>query len=204
MQLQTVYVIQIVDEWINNQQKYVGCTLANLIWISDQDRSNFTILAPQLSASLSTKCFCLSLALPLLCLFKYSSAGEKKNPPTCVHVKGFVSCLQWPFCMEFFTPSALKCQHFPFLEMVSSKEHFAKLHIRMLHKIKWYCLSPLFVFSPGQVILWLWTRQLHENLVLTVQCYFFIIGRIIGSTLCQMPFLYHTLLTFCLYKISEV
>lgn len=56
------------------------------------------------------------------------------------------------FLYGILYPSALKCQHFPFLEIVSSKEHFAKLHLRMLHKIKWYCLSLLFVFSPGQVI----------------------------------------------------
>lgn len=108
------------------------------------------VLGPQLSASLSTKCLCLSLTLLSAVSLQMFLCWGKKKPQTCVHVKGFVSCLQWPFCMEFFIPSALKCQYFPLLEIVSFEEHFAKLHLRMLHEIKWYCLSLLFVFSPGQ------------------------------------------------------
>lgn len=64
-----------------------------------------------------------------------------------------------------------------------------------------YCSS----HSSDQVIFWPGARQWHENPELSVQCHFFIIDRIKGSTFCQMPFLCHTLLTFfCLCKISEV
>jgi len=78
----------------------------------------------------------------------------KKKPWTWVYIKGFVLHLHRPFCVESFTPSALKCQHFHFLEIVSSEEHFAMLHIRMLHKIKWYCIALVYCLScsSGQVI----------------------------------------------------
>lgn len=153
----------------------MGCALTKLIWISDQDRSKFTIvLAPQLS--------CLPVNKIPMSYFGPSSVvsmqmllcERKERPWTCVCIKGFVLHMHWLFCIEFFASSALKCQCLPFLEIVSSEKPFAMLHIRLLHKIKWYCIVSVYCLScsSGQVIFWLGTRQLHENLVLTVQCYF--------------------------------
>lgn len=39
------------------------------------------------------------------------------------------------FCMEFFPLSALKCQYFPFLIVISCEELFSTLCRRMLHKL---------------------------------------------------------------------
>lgn len=115
-------------EWVNNQQKYVGCASTKLICISDQDRSKF--LHPSCLVTLSTKFPCVFLALPLLCLYNSSSAGEKRNLGLVFALKILFYIwtsfsVQNSLCTE--TLSALKCQHFPFLELVSFEEHLRYL-----------------------------------------------------------------------------
>lgn len=93
----------------------MGCASTKLIYISDQDRSKFTIvLAPQLSCLLVNKIPMSFLGLSsVVCLQQFLCWGKEK-PWTCVCIKDFVLHLHQLVCTEFFTPSALKCQHFPF------------------------------------------------------------------------------------------
>lgn len=62
--------------------------------------------------SLSAKFLRLLLALPPLHICRCSSAGEKQSLGPVFPLK-ILFYVHWPFSKECFTPSALKCQHFP-------------------------------------------------------------------------------------------
>lgn len=137
--------------------------------------SKFTIvLAPRLSCLLVNKIPMSFLGPSSIVSLQQFLCWGKEKPWTCVCIKDFVLHLDQLFCAEFFTPSALKRQHFSFLELASSEEHFAMLHRRMWHKIELYGISSVYCSScsSDQVMFWPGTRQSHENLVLTEQCYF--------------------------------
>lgn len=137
----------------------MGCASTKLICISDQNRSKFTIvLVPQLYLLVNKIPMSFLGPSSVVCLQQFLCWGKEK-PWTCVCIKDFVSHLHQLFCTEFFTPSALKHQHFPFLVLVSFEEHFAMLRRRMPPKIK-HCLSVYCSScSSDQVIFWPGTRQ---------------------------------------------
>lgn len=119
----------------------------------------------------------LVLLWPFLCCVSANMPLQGTREILCLHER---FCFTFALaCLYGILPSLCSGRKefhspFPFLIVVSSEKHFAMLYRRMLHKFKCYCIVSVYCLSciSSQVIFSLGTRQLHENLVLTVQCYF--------------------------------